>query len=67
MVDLGAYLLKDLNTRKITPEESFTYAYAEEVYEFEHVRTKTKQLRTILDTRYEKVDLHKVIELNVNI
>ena len=28
MVDLGMYLFKDLNTYKITPEESFTDAYA---------------------------------------
>ena len=33
MVDLGAYLLKDLNTRKVKPEEYFTEAYVEEVYE----------------------------------
>ena len=33
MVYLGTYIFKDLNTRKFTPEESFTNAYAEEVYE----------------------------------
>ena len=30
MVDLGAYIFKDLNTGKITPEESFTNAYVKE-------------------------------------
>ena len=32
MVDLGTYIFKDLNIKKITPEESFIDAYAEEVY-----------------------------------
>ena len=33
MVDLGAYVFKDLNTGDIKLEESFTDAYAEELYE----------------------------------
>ena len=41
MVDLGKYALKDLNTSKITPEESFTNAYTKEVYESEHICTTT--------------------------
>ena len=32
MVDLGMYIFKDLNTEKITAEESFTVAYIKEVY-----------------------------------
>ena len=32
MVDLGTYKFKTLNTGKITPEESFMDAYAEEMY-----------------------------------
>ena len=32
MVDLGTYIFKYLNTDKITPAESFTNAYVEEVY-----------------------------------
>ena len=62
MVDLGTYIFKDLNTDKITPKESFTNAYVEEVYESEHVCTATKQLCVILDDKYEKVCLHKVME-----
>ena len=31
MVDLGKYIFKYLNAEKITPEESFTNAYVEEV------------------------------------
>ena len=33
MVNFGAYIFKDLNTGKIKPEESLTYAYVEEVYD----------------------------------
>ena len=42
MVDLGTYIFKDLNAEKITPEESFTNAYVQEVYESDHVRTTTR-------------------------
>ena len=40
----------------------FTDAYVEEVYESEHLRTATKRLRTILDTKNEKSYLHKFVE-----
>ena len=33
MVDVGMYKYKGLNTGKITPEESFTNYYAEEIHE----------------------------------
>ena len=62
MVDLGTYIFKYLNKEKITPEESFTDIYVEEAHESEHVLTSTKKLRVILDAKYEKADLHKVIE-----
>ena len=32
------------------------------MYELEHVHTNTKLLHVILDAKYEKVDLHKVME-----
>ena len=62
MVDFCTYKCKQLNKVKITPEESFTNAYVEEVYESEHVRTDTKILRVLLDSKYKKADLHKVLE-----
>ena len=62
MVDLGTYIFKDLNTGKISPEGQFTNAYFVEVYESEHVCNSTKVLRVILDAKYEKADLHKVME-----
>ena len=62
MVDLGWYVFKDLNTEKITPQKLFTNAYVEAVYESEHVHTATKWLCVTLDAKYEKADLHKVME-----
>ena len=43
MVDLGKYIFKYLNAEKITPEESFTNAYDEEVHESKHAHYVTKQ------------------------
>ena len=62
MVDLGAYVFRDLNTGEINPEESFTEAYVEEVYESENIRTAPNLLRIILDSKYEKSYSHKVME-----
>ena len=62
MAYLGMYLFKDLNTGEITPEELFTNAYVKEVYESEHVHTATKRLSVIIDAKYEKADLNKVME-----
>ena len=47
MAILGMYIFKDLNTGKITPEESFNDYYIQEVYESEHVNTSTKRLPVI--------------------
>ena len=62
MVNLGKYIFKDLNAKKITPVESFTDAYVEEVDESEHVCTATKKICLILDDKYKKSDSHKVME-----
>ena len=37
-------------------------AYVDKVYASEQVRIYTEWLRTILDAKYEKVDLNKVIK-----
>ena len=34
----------------------------DEVHELEQLRTSTKRLRTILDAKYEKADLNKVLK-----
>ena len=39
--------------------------YAEEVHELEQVRTSTKRLHIILDAKYEKSDLNKVMKNQV--
>ena len=62
MVDLGAYLFKYLNTGKLNLKICFTGAYFKELYESEHVRTDTKILQVILDAKYEKANLHKVMK-----
>ena len=62
MVDLGTYKFKDLNIGKITLEELFTNSYTEEIHESEHVKNDPKLLRLILDAKYEKENLHKVME-----
>ena len=51
MVDPGKYEFKSLETWKITPDESFMNAYAEEIHESEQVRTFTKLLHVILDAK----------------
>ena len=62
MVNLGTYTFKALHIGKIKPEEPFKDAYVEEVYESKHVRTTTKIFCVILDAKYDKTDLHKVME-----
>ena len=41
VVDLGTYKFKNLNTGKITPEESFSNAYVKEVHESENFCNST--------------------------
>ena len=59
---MGTYECKYLSTGEITHEESFTDAYVKEVFESEHVRTAKKLLHVMLNAKYEKSDLHKVME-----
>ena len=49
-------------TGRVKPEELFTNYYVKELYESEYVRITTKQLRLILDDKYENADLYKVME-----
>ena len=62
MVDLGTYEFKYLNTREITPEYSFANDFFEEVSGSEHFRTATKRFHVIVDNKFEKEYLHKVME-----
>ena len=63
MVDLDAYVFRDLNTGKIKLKKCFTDAYVEKIYGSAHVCASTTLLRLILDAKYKKADLHKVMEL----
>ena len=40
----------------------FTGTYVKEVYESYHINTATKRLSVILDAKYKRGDLHKVME-----
>ena len=62
MVYFGTYIFKHINIGRNKPEESFIGAYVKEVYDSEHICTTTKTMRMILDAKYEKSDLYKVIE-----
>ena len=62
MIDMVTHEWNCSNTGNITPEETFMNAYAEEIHELEKVRTSTKLLRVILDAKYEKADLNKVMK-----
>ena len=62
IVDMGTYEFKGLNSGKITSEEMFMDAYQEEIHELYQFRNSTKRLGVILDAKYEKTDLNKVIE-----
>ena len=56
MIDLGTYIFKDLNTKKIALEEYFTDANFKEVYESEHAHNAKKILCVILNAKYEKAN-----------
>ena len=62
MVDLGTYEFKNLDTGKITLEDSFTNANVEEVYKSEHVCTATKRIRVISYAKYKKAYVRKVFQ-----
>ena len=49
---IWVHMNSNFKYRETTPEELFTNAYTEDVYESEHFRTDTKQLRVILYTKY---------------
>ena len=59
MVNLDKYILKYLNTGKITYKYCFTNSHVKEWYESAHVCTATELLRVILYAKYDKSNLHK--------
>ena len=60
--DLGMYGFINLSTGKIKPEKLFMNDDAEDFFELEKFRTATKRLHVILDARYERAKVNKVME-----
>ena len=65
MVDLHYYKCEFLK-KKMRPysEELFIDSYAIEYCEFEPVHNATKQILKILDTKYDKSHLDKIVNKN---
>ena len=61
MVDLSNYDFKYLTENIVKPEESFTNLYAAECLKSESTISSARIMRIILDTKYEKSDLNKVM------
>ena len=59
---LYEYDFKTLNIDNITPEESFTNSYTEEWFKLKNIHNSNKWLRIILDSKYKKANLNKVIK-----
>ena len=61
MVDLRNYDFKSLTDNIVKLEESFINLYVDECLESESTISSTRRMRILLDARYEKSDLNKVI------
>ena len=62
MINLGTCKFKDLNIGIITPGEYSMNSFIEKVFKLEHIHTSTKMLCIILDDKYEKAHLNKVLK-----
>ena len=61
MVDVDNYNFNILTAKTFKPEESFINAYVSECFESEGAISATLIMYIILDTKYEKADLNKVM------
>ena len=62
MVDVIAYDFKSLIANKVKPEESFINAYIDECLESVSTFNSTRIICRILDVKYKKADLNKVVD-----
>ena len=62
MCGLGTYEFKYLNAGEIIPVELFMNTYAEGINESKKVRASNKILHTILDDKYKKEYLNRVMK-----
>ena len=61
MVDVNNYDFNILTGKTVKPEESFINLYVSECFESESEISATLRMRRILDAKYEKADLNKVM------
>ena len=61
MFDVSNYGIKYLTDKIVKPEESFINAYVNECLKSEGAISTTCRMRGILDAKYEKADLNKVM------
>ena len=61
MLDVQKYDFKPLIDNVVKPEESFITAYVDECLDSKGTISSTFRIRRILDAKYEKADLNKVM------
>ena len=62
MVDVRIYGFKLLTDNKVKPEEYFINTYIDECLEYQVTINSTRRICRILDAKYEKADLNKVMD-----
>ena len=62
MVDISNYDFKFITDKTVKPEESFINLYINKCLKSDSAISSTHNMRRILDMKYEKVDLKKVID-----
>ena len=61
MVDVSNYDFKYITDKTVKPEESFVNLYINECLESKNAISSTYRMHRILDVKYEKADLNKVM------
>ena len=61
MVDIRTYDFKPLTDNKVKPEELSIIAYVNECLEYEGTIISTRRIGRVLDAKYKKADLDKVM------
>ena len=61
MVDVNNYDFNTLTTKTVKPEESFINVHVSECFESKIAISETRRMRRILDAKYEKADINKVM------
>ena len=61
MVDVSNYKFKPITDKAVKQEESFINLYVDKCLESENTISSTRWMRRILDAKYKKADLIKVM------